>query len=440
MISTLKKRAFGITNRILKRDFSGNTGLALKNSLISFLTSSFSKLGSIIFVYLIMMRYLSQEVFGLYSLTLSTILLFSGLADLGIGGALVHFVSKNGRKSKGYIRYLFKIRLITTSIGGIGLIVIGYFLSKFYYNQPIFLGIIAGAFYLLSINLLGFFIGIFQGENNFKVPLFKEIIFQISRIVLVALAIYLTNSKNSEILIFWIIVALGISTIVSCIFLFPDLKKYRGKLDKKEEIQIKKYIIPLSASVLSGLFFGYIDTFMLGRYVLPEFIAYYNAAFSLIVSAVVFISFSAVLFPIFSKINKKRLDIALNKSILITFFLGLFAMIFTIGISPYLIKIIGFVTGRDYTNSLIVLKILSIILLVDPLIGILSTYYYSIGKPKKVMKSVIISTIINIALNLVLIKYFLQFEMIKAVWGVSIATVISKLVYLGLLFSKKSDI
>jgi len=67
MFSTLKKRAFGITNRILRRDFSGNTGLALKNSLVSFLTSSFSKLGSIIFVYLIMMRYLSQEVFGLYS-------------------------------------------------------------------------------------------------------------------------------------------------------------------------------------------------------------------------------------------------------------------------------------------------------------------------------------------------------------------------------------
>lgn len=94
MFSILKKQAFGVTNRLLKRDFSGNTGIALKNSILSFLTSSISKAGSIIFVYLVMMRYLSQDVFGLYSLTLSTILLFSGFADIGIGTALINFVSK----------------------------------------------------------------------------------------------------------------------------------------------------------------------------------------------------------------------------------------------------------------------------------------------------------------------------------------------------------
>lgn len=173
---------------------------------------------------------------------------------------------------------------------------------------------------------------------------------------------------------------------------------------------------------------------MLGRYVLPEFIAYYQAAFSLITSASAFVSFSGVLFPIFSRISKVRLEVALKKAIVITGLLGVAAAGFTILISHPLMQVIGFVTGRDYMNSLGILRILALILLTDPLISVLSAYFYSIEKPKKVARAVVISTIANILFNLVLINSLSSFGMISIVLGVSIATVISRFLYVGILF------
>ena len=88
-----------IWQRIKKRDFSGNTGLAIKNSIYQFSTNAFAKIGSLIFT-IILARLLMPELFGLYSLTLSTILIFGAISELGVTQTMVRFVSKEfGEKS-----------------------------------------------------------------------------------------------------------------------------------------------------------------------------------------------------------------------------------------------------------------------------------------------------------------------------------------------------
>ena len=72
-----------VLRRVKNRDFSGNTGLAIKNSIYQISTNSFSKIAALIFT-IIVARLLMPELFGLYSLALSTILLFSAVSNIGI--------------------------------------------------------------------------------------------------------------------------------------------------------------------------------------------------------------------------------------------------------------------------------------------------------------------------------------------------------------------
>ena len=99
----LKKTPFFLQDvliRIKKRNFSGNTGQAIKNSGWTTATILVSKIGSLIFT-IITARLLMPELFGLYSLALSTISLFALFSDLGIGQSLIKFVvsSRSEKKS-----------------------------------------------------------------------------------------------------------------------------------------------------------------------------------------------------------------------------------------------------------------------------------------------------------------------------------------------------
>ena len=199
------KEAFGFTKRLLHRDFSGYSGMAAKNAIYSFLTSAVGKVGSLIFTALIigstflvklfslfsieLKPLLTPELFGLYSLALSTIILFAGFSDLGIGSALVKYISEHNKNSKGYIFYLAKQKVILTTIVALALMASSYFLANDYYQKPIFLALLAGSIYIIGANLLGFISGFFQAENNFRIIFYRETIFQILRLIIVPIAI-----------------------------------------------------------------------------------------------------------------------------------------------------------------------------------------------------------------------------------------------------------
>ena len=69
----------GIFSRIRRRDFSGNSGQAIKNSTFQLATNLVAKIGSLFFT-IIIARLLMPELFGLYSLALATILMFSAIS------------------------------------------------------------------------------------------------------------------------------------------------------------------------------------------------------------------------------------------------------------------------------------------------------------------------------------------------------------------------
>jgi len=343
-----------IFRRVKKRDFSGNTGIVIKNGIFQFSTNVIAKSGALLFT-IIIARMLMPELFGLYSLALSTILIFYAFSELGIGETLTRFISKEfGKnkkrfKAKSYVIYLGKLRLLLIFISIIILVISARFISDIYYQKPLFLALIAGSLIILFGAITGFLQALLQASNYFRGILYKEIIFQVIRVIIVPLLIFFSLKQffSNEYVLFFIILGVGFSYIISSIFLlFLSKNKLKYLLEKKRKIsslekkKVNKFILPLSATVITTIFFGSIDMVMIGRFVLSEYIGYYRAAFTLIAAITSLVSFSVVLLPVFSRIKKQQLERGFKKSLLIILWISLASFLFVFLFSPLIIKFI----------------------------------------------------------------------------------------------------
>ena len=281
------------------------------------------------------------------------------------------------------------------------------------------------------------FFGLFKSNNNFKQPLTKEIIVQVLRFGLVPLGIFLFLKGNlsNESIIAGIVLILIFCYGCGLFFLtfcskrkLPFLNSKEQRLNKKEKKHLYFFMLPLSVTALSGVFFGYIDTIMLGHFVSGEYIGYYWAAFSLIASASAIINFAGIaLFPIFARLKGESLEKAFRKTINITFLISLVGAVITFFFAPLIIKIIY---GSEYLSSIILLKVFSFLLIILPLTSVYDSYLISQEKTKVLAVLLVISTLINIVLNYFFIVFGLKFSENWAVIGACIATIISRYFYL----------
>jgi len=428
--------------RFKKRDFSGNTGQAIKNSSYQFTTNLVMKFGSLFFT-IILARMLLPELMGLYSLALATIVLFAAFSDLGLGTALFVFVAKlTGRgedgKAKGYFKKLLMWKVYLMLISSFVLILLSYFISNVYYNKPILYALLVGAIYIPLLGLLSFLETIFRATGNFKHPLIKEIIFQILRFTIIPIVIFFllkTNLPNKTIITI-ILLILTFCYFIVLLFLkiiakkkISFLKEKIKELNQKEIIDLKKFILPMTVTALSGVFFGYIDTIMLGRFVQEQFIAFYGVAFALISSAASIIGFTSLaLFPIFSRLEGVSLEKMFKKARNFVTLISISAGIFTFLLAYYIVRI---TYGPEYLTAVPLLKLFAILIIFLPITGLYDNYFLSQKRTKIIAKLVIITTIINIGLNIVFITYGLRFGMFEAVLGACFATIISRLIYFG---------
>jgi O-antigen/teichoic acid export membrane protein len=440
-----------IFQRFKTKNFSGTTGEVIKNSTYNLGTTLAAKFGSLFFTIAIA-RIMGVELFGLYTLAISTILLFSITSDLGISTAMLTFSSKSlGEnklgKAKTYFKGLLRYKFYLITFSSLTLIIFGYFLATYYYvGKPIYYALLAGAIYIPMSGLLDYINASFQAGNNFRAGMIKEIIFQLSRLTLVPLSIFylLKTSLKISLIVAMIVLVLSFCYFVGLLYLrliakkqIPFLREKATKLTDKEKKELKKFILPLTFMALSGTFFGFIDMLMLGHYVDTIYIGYYGAGFALIGSATALIGFVAgVMLPTFSRLKGKPLEKFFKKAIGFTLFVGLFSAMFTLLLAKYILLIYG----KQFIPGTILLQILSIMLIITPISGIYGAYFISMKKTLIVAKLLILSTLVNIILNIWFITYGLQFGMIEAAVGACVATIFSRVFYLaGLIIYKNSS-
>lgn len=124
----------------------------------------------------------------------------------------------------------------------------------------------------------------------------------------------------------------------------------------------------------------------------------------------------------------------MKKSLRVVFITGFLLFMVTLLVAPLAILIIY---GSEYLQAINILRLLSLLLIILPIISIYTSYFMSKGKPKVIAKLLIFSTIINIFLNYILITSFLKYGDLAAIYGAGIATLISQGIYLGGLIWKR---
>jgi len=247
---------------------------------------------------------------------------------------------------------------------------------------------------------------------------------------------------NKNLLVPYIIIGLSFAYLISFIYYFinfkkiPLLKVEEIYLNKKEKRILRRFIFLTSSVIFSEIFFTYINIVMLGYFVESTFIGYYSAALSLINSSVILITFSTALLPIFTGLKKRDLNILYKKTMQIILISSTILFLLFLIFSPMIIKIIF---GSKYILSVNLLRALSPLLILMPLISLSTTYLLAVGRPAIIFKILFSSILINILLNYLLISKLVISGQLFGVYGAIIATILTNLICIVLLTIYKNS-
>lgn len=395
---------------------------------------------------IILARFLLPESFGLYTLTMSIVLVFMTFADLGINETLIKYFSsaRNKDESTAYFQYMFKIKFVLSFILALILLLTAYPISHFLFKKPqLLFPLILSSLFIFSSTFVFFFSSFFYAVKKTKYLVKSQFIFEIVRILFVVFIFFFLSSAYYVLHIIGGLILTNIIVILFILYWVNKMvsfvfKKNNYRINKKEVLKFLSYI---SLVVVVGLFFTYIDTLMLGFFVSFTYIAYYKVAFSLIFGIIsLFTSLCLVLLPIFTTVENKRLKRAFNKSLR---FILMFIIPCTFGIlalGPYIINIFY---GPYYLEAKFPLYILSILLIIWVPTAVMRTLFFSKSKPKEIVKINLVALSINIILNYILISSLLKISELGAIIGAAIATIISRLflfAYTTSLLKKKLDL
>jgi O-antigen/teichoic acid export membrane protein len=409
----------------------------IKNSLWGFIATMVSKIGGL-FLTIILARFLMPEGYGIYSLVLSVAMIFCTLSDLGLSQTLVRYLSfslvKDRVNISNYHFYLLKLKLKIISIVSLIFFILAYPLAFYIFKNPtLFPLFLIAAVYIFVLSFEGFYNSVFYSIEKIKYISLKESISQILRVTLV-LILFLIVSASYQKQLIGLFIVLTLNSFIILILILYYLKKLIPELFKKSKTskkidhkKIKNFLKYVGIASISGIFFSYIDSIMLGLYVAPEYIGYYRAAASLIFGIIGILSFlNFILLSLFTKLDIKDTKTFLINSIKYSSIITIPSSLGLFILGKYFIRVFY---GVNYLSSAFPFYILSLLIFPVVSIGILRSLFTAEEKPKIFTKLVLIVGFLNIILNFIFIKTFLLVSPEWATFGAALATLISWIIY-----------
>lgn len=407
----------------------------IKNSIWGLGASIVNRFGALVFT-IILARVLMPEKYGIYSIVLSIAIIFCTFTDLGISKSMVRYISlavrKNKKKISAYHFYLLKIKLILTLFFSILLLILAYPISFYIFkNQELFFPLLVAAIYIFILSFEGFYSSIFYPIEKIKYISFKETASQILKITFVTVIIYFIKTSYQIIGIFLALILTHLLLLIFNLYyskkLIPSLfKKSQEKINKK---RVRKFVWFLTIASISAVFFSYIDSIMLGFFLLPEYVGYYHVSFSLIIGIVGMLSFlPLLLISVFTKLEIRKVNIVFNKVFKYVSMITIPSVFGLLVLGDYFIKIFF---GDKYLPSSLSLYFLAPLVFVIVSTGLFVSLFSAKEKPQIFARLILITCLINILLNFILIKTFSFF--LGSLWataGAAIATTTSWIFYL----------
>lgn len=393
----------------------GTIKVIAKNSIVSIAGEVFNKLLAL-FLTIILARYLGDSGFGQYSFVIAAMMLFQIISDFGLDALTVREVAKNTEDAGRYLSNILILKIAISAISCAILIVVINFTQK-----PAFVvfSVYLAGLALIFYSIANTFSAIFNAFEKLEVKALVTIVSKILLVALTLLAVFLQKG------LLGVILAILMSEIFRAAlgWLLCNARFVRVRYLYDRALCRNLLRISASFAVISfiALIYFKVDIFMLSFMKGDQVVGWYSAAYGLL-SALIFIAeaYNLSVYPVLSRYAisaKDMLGFGWSKSIKYLFIIG--API-AFGTTLLADRLIPLFYSASYANSVIALKILIWTLPWILVNAINVKVLYATNNQNSLIPVIILSTLINIILNLILIPSL-------SYAGASIATLVAEI-------------
>ena len=376
---------------------------------------------------IILVRFVSQSEYGIYSLAFTILGIFVMISTLGLGDGLTRHIAyykgKGDETKVSTIIFLsIKIVLVTSIfIGTISLLTSDFISANIFKSPELSMPLKIISISIPFIVLINIFVAITRGFGIVNVKIyFQDLLKSILSLLFLIIAVLLKLSFIG------VVYAIVLSSITTClIFAAYMAKKYllpmrKNVVSEPMTKELLSFSIPLLAVSMLMMVLSWTDTLMLGYLTTPDIVGLYSVALPLaMLLSMIITSMSFIYIPIIAKLYSQNLIYELKKTYAILtkwVFLISSIIFFILIVFPDIVLDILF--GSRYISASVALQILAFGFFMNICLGFAYNTLLVLGKSKFLMWTFAISAIINIILNMILIP-------LMGFIGASIATAVS---------------
>ena len=363
----------------------------------------------------ILARFLGVEEYGVYALAVSFVGMFGNLFDGGLNFLITREIASSGKNDAVFFRQALSLKIIIGAIVFAGLSVAAISMQ---YDARVVYSIILFATATLIVSFSNAFRAVFVGRERMEFDGGMAVLYR-----LLALAgvffLLLAGMSFPHLMLPYIISAL-IVLILSYYFqarMFPAIRSSEYLNIKK--IELFKQAMPFAiGAVMSEVYFN-VDSVMLSKLSDIKTVGNYNAAYRLVFAGLLLANgLSLAAYPYFAKAWKEDKYNVYKTFNLIFKLLLIISLPVSFVVAFFANNVTVFVFGSKFYESGHILQILIWTLIPLYLYHITGRTLEAIGEQRFVAKTMVVSVVGNIILNIILIPSF-------GAKGAAIATLIS---------------
>ncbi len=371
-----------------------NTSVLFLSQMISYILAFFYTLYSA--------RYLGTSNFGIISFATATSGLFAILTDLGISTLTIREVARD--KSRTY-KYLGNTGTIKFLLSILTMVLLILYVNIFSFDEitRVVVYIIGSSVIINSFS--GIFTAIFRAYEDMEYQSVSEII---SAVLIFTGILYCVFTNKGVIGVAYVYL---ISNTIVLIYNFVICSKRYGLIHFQIDFEFWKKVIyhafPLAITSIFALISFKMNTILLTMMTTQAITGEYTAAFNLM-QALIFIPtvYSSAVMPLFSRLyvdKKDLLNYSYNKSLK---YLTVLSIPISMGTMVLSNKIIMFIYGATYVNTIPILELIIWALPAIFLSYILGISIAAINKQHETVKATFICMLFSIFGNYILIHFF----------------------------------
>ncbi|MBU0613039.1 oligosaccharide flippase family protein [Patescibacteria group bacterium] len=377
-------------------------GKLVRNTIFVVGGQTFTKIISFFSVPIIA-RLLGTEWFGIYTLSFSFVMLFSGIADFGIENLTIRDISRDSSKLEKYLFNSLVVRFFIALIIYFLIILSAKFLG---YSEQIFqliaiLGMLIFANFLIN-TLNAFVISLEKMGISSLVLMIQNIINPCTALIMLLLNYSVKN-------IFFAIIALNF--VLSLIYLFVACRSVL-RIKLKIDFALCKYLLinglPFALVSIFGYVYIYNVVIIISKFAPIADVGIFNAAFKLMLS-LTFIPTSLII-VFFPSIARKSIDTVKTylKESTENAIRALFLIAFPLAITYSLLskQIINTLFDIEFSNAAPVLAVLGWAMLFFFLSAPLTLVIINSKHVKKFVVLFLIITITSLVTNTLIVSFF----------------------------------